>query len=142
MKKILIILTAFVSASSFAGTFSGRDYSKFCRGQKTANYGETLLCTQAAEYRVVIAGKAGGDVRPPAKVINRMLDPIYDLEVLPDDSTSGIYRYTKSLNDRNGRLVGYYVISGYINTEIETRVKVVEQYNVSGELVSAAVSSF
>ncbi len=64
-----------------------------------------------------------------------------ELSVLPDADTSNIYFYPSLLKDNNGKTVGYMVIHGYVNSEMELKIQLESRFNLKGELVFIALEN-
>ncbi len=139
--KVLSIFLFLISSASFAGTFDYKDFSKFCKGQVVGNYGESMYCTKAPGYSTIIKSSRYKATTIPNKISGKMIDSIFDLEVLPDADTNPIYTYTSTLA-ANNYVVGYFVVEGFENYEIGTRVQVSSAYNMQGDLIFVHLNWF
>lgn len=129
------------SASASERFFSGIDYSDICKGAIAVNDGYKLECRKASQFKEIqnsfVEKK---DLKNPPKVLlENLKDIVFEYQLLPDDSTDIIYSYFKKIISRSGSHVGYSVIRGAVNSEMEVKLQVFERYNLKGELVSASV---
>ena len=140
MRVFLVMMLSFISAIALAydGAFSNKDFSSICAGPVISDDGMVLACTKEKGYSKVAKAKVGSNVSRLPRAIQR-LDPIFGFDVLPDADTNVIYSYNRELLNRQNEVVGYLVIDGLVNSEMEVKVQIKHRYNLLGNLVSASV---
>lgn len=139
MKNIYLLISLLFTVNIHARTFDG-DFTSFCTDEILTDYGNTLLCPSATGFAKLVKAKKGSITDTlPKKVLAGMKDGISDFGLLPDADTNHLYRYTSELIDDNNKRIGFIVIDGYNNTEMEIKLQLTHRYNLSGGLVSAKV---
>jgi hypothetical protein len=135
----LVVCLGFASVAEARG-FKDLDLSGVCAGPRVNSYGDFVACTRAHDFQAVRQAKKAGAVRPPQFVSNRFSGAI-ELGLMPDADTNGIYHYVNALVEPNGKRVGYLVVDGYENSEMQVRAQLTATYNLKGDLISASWSS-
>lgn len=137
MKSLLLVVTVFASLSAFAsGPFSGYDYSKFCKGQVTSKDGYSLNCTKTKNAAEVLKAT---NTKKQDQLTVQPFSAIEDFGVMPDPDTNNIYLFSNELKNSEGKTVGYLVISGYQNSEMDYKMQLTQRLNLQGELVQAKI---
>lgn len=136
MNKIVIVLFFFSSLSAFAGPFSGLNLSKICKGQVISKDGYSIHCKNAAHASEVLSSKS---CRKVAHINVQSYSAIEDFKVMPDADTNSIYIYRSELLNSEGNVVGYRVISGYENSEMEYKMQLTQKLNLKGALIQASI---
>lgn len=140
LSALTLSLIISTSVSAYPGPFAGREYANICKGFVVRNDGYTLICKDANNSASVLKAKVGKSARRiPSVVLDGLLDPIWDLAVLPDPDTNLIYQFRNTLVDQEGKIVGYQVVDGLANDETNDKLQLNHRYNLKGELVSAAI---
>lgn len=136
MKFLIVGLVAMTSISAFAGgPFTGIKY-KFCKGQVTAKDGYSLVCKQAMNAADVLGAK---QLRKVDRIGVNSYGATEEFGVMPDPDTNNIYRFTSELLNSKGKVVGYQVVSGYHNGEMDYKMQLTQRLTLKGELVSALI---
>jgi hypothetical protein len=135
MKFLIVGLVAMTSVSAFAGPFSNLKY-KFCKGQVTSKDGYSLVCHKALSAADVLAAK---QLKKVDRIGVNSYGATEEFGVMPDPDTNSIYRYTSELLNAKGKAVGYQVVTGYHNGEMEYKMQLTQRLNLKGELVSALI---
>lgn len=131
----LLLLTA---TSAMANEFTDLD-SEACPNARIIK--NTAYCDVEGADQVIKA-KVGVMLQTFPSALKGKIRGAVELNLIPDDSTNGIYQYIKTLADGNGSLVGYLVLNGYTNSEMEARWKMATKYGLGGEIVSIYFSAF
>lgn len=140
MKTFITAIFVIFASASFAETFSIDEKSaKKCPGMEID--GSTLLCTKAKYYSAVLEAKVGTHYKGPGLDVigENDMDVVWDLGILPDADTSGIYNYVRYLRDSNNTHVGYMLIEGWMNSEMDVKYQVNKRLNILGKVVKVTV---
>lgn len=137
MRALLLAILLLPTASFAHGTFADSDYSEFCAGAEVLERGYVLECREAFDFATLSRAKAAEALKQVPKRLAKKIKDAYSLGIMPDADTNLIYAYVRVLNDEEGAHVGYLVIEGYENSEMETKVQISTRYNMEGDLTSA-----
>lgn len=136
MISLLITLMALVSISAFAaGPFGGLKY-KFCKGQVTSRDGYSLVCKQAVNAVDVFGAT---QLRKVDRISVSSYDAREEFGVMPDADINSLYRYTSELLNSKGKVVGFQVVGGYLNSEMNYKMQLTQILTLKGELVFARI---
>ena len=64
---------------------------------------------------------------------------ITDLGLWPDDCTDSAFAYRYELFSAAGKKIGYAVFDGYVNSELQSRIKLLTKYTLDGKLASVTI---
>ena len=144
MKSMILVTMLMLNFSVFARDqyFEGSDFSAFCKGAFVLDDGYKLECRGAANFAEVKKAyiEKKNLKNPPQALLNNIKDVVFEYRLLPDDSTDLMYMYVNKMISKQGKTVGYAVIRGMVNTEMEVRLQVLDRYDLKGELIEASVN--
>ena len=137
MKALIAIFVILTSLNTFA-----RSYSTFSDIREEAcpdmylDYREDVAYCKAENAKLVINAKVGAQLTK-AEVLALKFSTwgAVDAGIVPDDSSSTAYFYTRWLVDMAGKKVGVITIEGWFNTEMEDSSRFYIRYNLKGQTV-------
>ena len=146
MKFYMILFSLVFATASFAidgaltGVMDNPEFKKSCSGLRMIADNDQVTCWGESGAREIMRAKVGENITYPTPKMD-VWDAI-QLGVLPDDSTSPMYSYRRTLLDNTtGKKIGVIYIDAYQNSEMEVRVKITSRLNNRGRLVSIKVDS-
>ena len=132
--KYLFGLLALVSLNALADDF--HDVSEeLCPEIKVDRMKKMATC-KATNANQVLLGNVGDSVKGPLPSGFNLYNAI-EIGIIPDDSSSDIYFYTRWLLDKSRKKkIGVLTINGWQNSEWRASGRVDVRYNMKGEIVS------
>lgn len=136
----MFLLLATPTAFSYERAFENLP-EETCPNALVFDYGYSVICRGHDDaYSIAHAPKKNRVALKKLPDFVEYLGAI-ELSVLPDADTNNIYFYPSLLKDTKGKLIGYIVIDGYVNTEMEVKLQLETRYNLKGKLVSITLKN-
>jgi hypothetical protein len=137
---VMFLLLATPTAFSYERAFENLP-EEICPNALVYDYGYSVIC-QGHDNASMIAHAAKKNRVALKKLPDFVLYlGAIELSVLPDADTNNIYFYPSLLKDTKGKIIGYIVIDGYVNTEMEVKLQLESRYNLKGQLVSITLKN-
>lgn len=139
----LFVFLAGSSSLSHANTFEIQDenaVTKKCKKMEISK--ELLSCKGAKNFKAVIIAEVGSKYIGAGldAIGENDLDVIFELGIMPDADTNGIYSFVRKLVDEDTKKqIGYITYEGFENYEMGVRIQVVKRFNLAAELVTVLV---